>query len=71
MLKGENKYETAENYSIAVLVMGAAVLAAGMLLNVLSTRGMSAILSMFGALISFVGTVALIFVWLLKEFFGE
>jgi len=71
MLKGENKYETAENYSMLVLIIGSVMLALGILLNVVSTVGISAILCMFGALIAFIGTVSLIFVWLLKEFFGE
>lgn len=71
MLKGENKYDTAENYSILFLIMGSVTLAAGILLNIVSTVGISAILSMFGTLITFIATVALVFVWLLKEMFGE
>ena len=67
MLKGESKYETLENYSIVVIFLGAVILAAGIGLNVITTVGFPTIMAMLGAFISFVGTIALIFVWLFKE----
>jgi len=71
MLKGKDRYETAENYSISVIVVGAVMLSLGIGLTIFNTKGISAILAMMGALVSFVATVALIFVWLAKEIFGE
>ena len=67
MLKGESKYETAENCSMALIFLGAVLLAAGIGLNIITTVGIPTILAMLGAFITFVGTVALIFVWLFKE----
>ena len=70
-LKGENKLETAENYCILFIFIGAITLSTGIALNIISTKGITTILAMLGALISFLFTVALIFVWLLKEFRRE
>jgi len=54
-----------------VLVAGALMLSVGIGLTVISTKGIPAILAMLGSLISFLATVALIFVWLFKELQGE
>ena len=70
-LKGKNKYETAENYSILFIVIGAIILSSGIGLTVLGSKGIFAILAMLGSLIAFLSTVALIFVWLVKEIFGS
>ena len=67
-LKGKDRFETLENYSILFIIIGAIVLSVGIGLNILNPRGLSAILSMFGSLIAFISTVALILVWLIKEF---
>jgi hypothetical protein len=67
-LKGKDRFETLENYSILFIFIGAIILSVGIGLNILNTKGLSAILSMLGALIAFISTIALIFVWLLKEF---
>lgn len=67
-LKGKDKLETAENYSILFIFIGAITLSAGIGLNIISTKGFSAILAMLGAVISFLSTVALIVVWTVKEF---
>lgn len=67
-LKGSNKFETAENYSIFAIFIGAVLFALGILLNVVSTKGISTMLSMLGALISFVSTVSLVVIWAVKEF---
>jgi hypothetical protein len=69
-LKGKDRYETAENYSILFIVIGAIILSIGMGLTALNPKGIFMILTMLGSLISFLSTVALIFVWLLKEIFG-
>jgi vacuolar-type H+-ATPase subunit I/STV1 len=70
-LKGKDKLETAENFSIAFIVIGAGILSLGIGLTVITPKGIPAILAMLGAFISFVSTVALIFVWLIKEFREE
>lgn len=71
MLKGKDKFETAENYSILVIIIGAAMFSIGVGLTIVSTKGIPAIITMLGALISFLSTVVLIFVWLAKEFFSD
>lgn len=70
-LKGSNRYDTAENYSITGVLGGAALFAIGVGLAVLSPAGVSAMLAMFGSIVSFVSAVALVFVWLAKELFGK
>jgi len=70
-LKGKDRYETAENYSIAGLVTGVVMLSLGLGLNIVSTKGLPTILAMMGALVSFSFTVILILVWLLKEILGK
>lgn len=67
-LKGKDKIETAENYSILFIFIGAIILSFGIGINVISTKGFSAILAMLGAVISFLSTVALVVVWVIKEF---
>ncbi|MBI1978621.1 MAG: hypothetical protein HYS62_01000 [Candidatus Aenigmarchaeota archaeon] len=67
-LKGKNKFETIENYSIASIFLGVAMLSVGLGLNIISTKGITVILAMVGALISFVSTVVMILAWLVKEF---
>jgi hypothetical protein len=70
-LRGKDVWETAENWSILFIFIGAAMLSAGIGLTIVSPRGIPAALAMAGALISFGGTVALIFTWLAKELRGE
>ena len=68
-LKGKDKFETLENYSIAFILLGGLILSSGMgLVSVLSTKGIPAILAMLGSLIAFLATAALIIIWLIKEF---
>jgi len=71
MLKGKNKYETIENLSIIFLVLGAVMLSLGIFLTVISPKGLSVILAMLGALISFISILVLVFTWLVKEFFSK
>ena len=70
LFKG-NRYEKMEGYCIVILLIGALMLSAGIGLTTISTKGIPAIMAMLGSLISFLATVALIFVWLFKEFQGE
>ncbi|MDI6826003.1 MAG: hypothetical protein QMD36_02275 [Candidatus Aenigmarchaeota archaeon] len=70
-LKSKNKYERAESYCIVFLLAGSIMLSAGIGLTVINPKGISAILAMLGSFIAFLSTVALIFTWLAKEFFGE
>lgn len=69
-LKGRDKYETAENYSIAGIATGVVMLSVGFLLSILDPKGFSAILLMLGSFVSFVSTVALVFVWFIRELRG-
>jgi ABC-type transport system involved in multi-copper enzyme maturation permease subunit len=66
-LKGKDKFETAENYSILGIFLGAMVLSSGFLVSIISPKGLAAILLMFGSMLSFISTVALILVWLTRE----
>jgi hypothetical protein len=71
MLKGQNKFETAENLAIIIIVVGAAMLTIGIGLAAVMPKGVAAILAMLGTFVAFAATVALIVVWLVKEFFSE
>jgi len=68
MLKGSDRYETAENWAIAFIVVGAVMLSAGIGISIFNPKGIAAILAMLGSFVSFVATVVLIFIWLAKEF---
>ncbi len=67
-LKGKDRFETLENYSILAIFIGAVILSGGMGLTILSPRGLSAIMAMLGSFIAFISTIVLIFVWVIKEF---
>lgn len=71
MLKNGSKYERAEGYCIVVLLIGAIMLSAGIGLNVIGTKGISAVFAMLGSFIAFLATIALILTWLVQELFGE
>lgn len=71
MLKDKSKLEVLENLSIYLIVIGAVILSVGIGLSIISPKGISAILAMIGAFISFLSTVVLIFTWMIKEFRGE
>ncbi len=70
-LKGRDKLETFENYSILFIFIGAIILSAGIGMNIISTKGASAILAMLGAVVSFISTIALIAIWVIREFEKE
>jgi len=69
-LRGGNKYETLENYSISGVIFGALLMTIGIGLTVLNTKGLSTIIAMMGTFFSFVSSIMLVFTWLLKELFG-
>lgn len=71
LLKAKNRYEKIEGYCVLILIVGAVILSAGIGLTIVTPKGIPAIMAMFGSLISFLATVALIFVWLFKELQGE
>lgn len=70
-LKGKDRLDTIENWTILLIAFGALMLSVGIGLSAINTRGISAILAMSGSLLAFLSTVALIFAWLVKEFKGE
>jgi len=70
MLKSENKYERVESYCILFLLAGSLILSVGIGLTVITPKGIPAILAMLGSLVSFLSTVALIFIWIVQELFG-
>lgn len=67
MLKGRTRLETLENWTIGFIIFGGLMLAAGIALSAWQTQGLAAILAMMGALVSFLATAVLIFIWLVKE----
>ena len=69
-LKGKDKAETMENYSILFIIIGALVLSFGIGLSVLTER-ISVVFAVFGAWTVFISTVALIVIWMKKEFGSE
>jgi len=69
--KGKDRYETAENYSIAGVLAGAALFAAGVGLTIISPAGIPTIVAMLGAIVAFASSVAMVFVWLAKDLFGR
>lgn len=69
-IKGKDRAETLENYSILFIIIGALLLSFGIGLSVL-TEKISVVFSVFGAWIVFISTVALIFNWMMKEFRSE
>jgi len=68
--RGKDRFETAENCSMAGVVAGAALFSLGVGLSAFSPAGVAAILAMLGAVVSFVSSVALVFSWLAKDLFG-
>lgn len=70
-LKGKTKYETIENYFISLIIIGAVLFSTGLGLTIFNSNGLSVIISMIGAIISFIFTIALIVLWLVNEFKEE
>ena len=70
-LKTKDKYETLENYSLLVIFASGVIMSLGIALTSISSASLPAIMSMLGGLAAFLGTVLLIFIWLIKEFRSE
>ena len=66
-LKGENRTETLENYSLAGVILGTIIFSIGIGLTIISTKGISVIIMMLGALLSFISSVAVVGVLFFKE----
>lgn len=66
-LKGKDRSETLENFSIMFIFLGAIILSFGIGLSLVSQR-LSAVFSMFGAWVAFISTVSLILIWTVREF---
>jgi hypothetical protein len=70
-LKGKDRFETLENYSLVGVIVGALIFAGGVGLSAISTHGVPAVISMMGAVVAFCASVVLVLVWLAKEIFGK
>ena len=71
MLKRKNKFEKMEGYSIFFMLISALILASGIGLSILNTKGISAIMAMLGSVLAFFAMIGLILTWLIKELIGE
>jgi len=70
-LQSENKVERLEGFCIFSIFAGAGILSLGIGLSILNPKGISAILAMLGSVLAFLSTLALIIVWLIKEWKSE
>ena len=70
-LNSKDKVEKAEGYCILSIFVGAIILSLGIGLSILNTKGISAILAMLGSFWAFLSTLALILIWLVKEWKSE
>ena len=67
-LKSKKKIDRVEGFCIIFLLAGSLILSLGIVLSILNSKGISAILAMFGSLVAFISTVALVLVWFVKDF---
>lgn len=70
-IRGKDRFETVENFSILFIAIGSITLAVGMVIAGLNTVGLGPIMAMMGTLIAFLATVVLIYNWLAKDFFSD
>ncbi|MEM5793089.1 MAG: hypothetical protein QXY45_01870 [Candidatus Aenigmatarchaeota archaeon] len=66
-LKSKSKIDRAEGFAILSILSGGVILSLGIGLSILNPKGISAILAMLGAFLTFISTISLIFVWLIRE----
>ncbi|MBU5689670.1 MAG: hypothetical protein QXM68_00890 [Candidatus Aenigmatarchaeota archaeon] len=71
MLKSKNKFERAEGYAIFSLLIFSLILSLGIGLTAITTKGLTAVIAMIGALGSFLSAVFLIGVWAWEEMTKE
>ncbi len=67
-IKGATRLETVENICIVFIIVGAVILSIGIGSTAITTKGLPAIVSMLGAVITFSSTIAWVFTWIVKEF---
>jgi len=67
-INSKDKLERAEGITILSILVSGIVLSLGMLLSILNTKGIPAILAMIGGFSTFISTLALIFIWMIKDF---
>lgn len=61
--------DVAEEALIIILAISAAMIVIGLVLSVWMPQGISAILAVFGAFVSFLSIVGLIIIWFIREGF--
>jgi len=66
-LRGRDKLETLENWSILIILLGGFLLSTGIASSIITTKGIPTVLAMSGSFISFVGIISLVLVWLIQE----
>ncbi len=67
MLKGSNKIETLERWSIFLIFVGLVLFSIGTLIAIWVQQGFPVAIALFGSFITFVFTIVLILVWLLQD----
>lgn len=70
-LKSKDGLERSEGFCILFIFIGAITLSLGIGLSILNPKGISAIIAMLGSVLAFLSTLALIIVWLVKEWSSE
>lgn len=66
-MKRGSLIERIEKLSIAVLMLGVLIFMLGVAFSIASPSGLSAVMAMSGSFITFVFTILLVAVWLLKR----
>jgi len=70
-IKGKNKSETLENLSLLGVILGAVVFSAGVGLTVVSTEGVSVVITMMGAMLSFISSMLVVGILFVREVLGK
>lgn len=69
-IRGKDKFETVQNLTYILIIIGAFVFSIGVGLTIMTPKGLSVAIAMIGSFTLFISTVVLIFTWLAKELFG-
>ncbi len=70
-LKGESRMETLENYSIVGVIVGALIFSMGVGLTVIASEGIPVIITMLGAVLSFISSASVVVVLFFREALGK
>ena len=70
-LKGESRMETLENYSIVGVIVGALIFSMGVGLTVIVSEGIPVIITMLGAVLSFISSASVVVVLFFREALGK